>query len=1186
MGTRLCLSVLGELTASYDGVALDLGGRRQHAVLGRLIVARGEVVSAERLIDSVWGDDVPANATGALQSYISHLRRRLEPAASARTRAGIILSAGPGYAVRLAPHAVDAWRFEQLLQDAAAAAPAEAVAGLSEALQLWRGPAYADCTGAAWVEAEAARLTQLRSVARERLLEARLSVGESALLVPELEALVAEEPLREQRWRLLALALYRAHRQADALAALRRARSTLADELGVDPGPALRALEAEVLAQSPSLDVPIQRTAAPRSAPSVVAGERERPLIAEDLVERGREVTALHRAVSAVCAGEPALVLIEGSAGIGKTRLLTEACRLAERQGVRVLSARGSLLERSFGFGSVRQLFEPSLVDPSRREQLLVGAAVSARGVFERLEEQERADGSFAVLHGLYWLTVNLAVTGPLVLAVDDVQWCDSGSLRFLAYLVKRLEGLPVLIVATLRTGVAHEDDALLAELTLDLATVSLRPAPLSPQACDVLVHERLGPAAPSFAAACHRTTSGNPLLLRQLLCALEAQGVRPDAAHTDMVRAVGSRAVSSLVQMRLRRMPRAATTAARAVAVLGGAAQLPAVAALAELTEDDAAAALTALSRAEVLREEQPLAFVHPLVRDAVYHDVPEAERALQHERAARVLQRHGHSAEQVAAHLLLAPRRGDSATVAVLRAAARTAAERGASDGAVTLLRRGLDEPASGPERVDVLLELGLLETLVDGPSGAAHLGEAYAQLDDDQTRGEIAIVIARTHIFASPAGVATAFARQAKAALPADLVDITQGLTALQRIAGFMQGLDPADYRSGPVPEVTGRGHGARMLAATLAHELLLAGEQRQRAVELARFALAEDRLVAVDAGLLWVVAANVCTLADEDLGDFWERARRRAHTTGALFSAMSTNVWFGFTQLRRGELVEALQSFADATEQDRMWGSSGVGEAFTRALSIHAHLDRADVAAARAVADDGAAGPVGGEGSRWLNDAYGRLLIEEGQPGQALAQLQARSLPGGVVNPAWSPWRGLQARALHALGRSDEATPLARQEVELLRGWGAPSPLGASLRLLGELLGPDGTPHLREAEQVLAPTGARLELARARVSLGSALDVGDDEAVPLLRQGLEAAAACGATGVRRRAEQALARRGHDVELPDDGPAPLTGTEGRVLDLTAAGLDVREVAQQLFLTPGTVRATLDTAYERADR
>lgn len=607
---QLHLHVLGELTATRDGAVVDLGGRRQRAVLAGLIIARDEVVPADRLVDCVWGDEPPANANGALQAYVSHLRKRLEPDATARHRGGVIARAGPGYVLRVAPDAVDAWAFEAAVESAAGLAPADAACTLEPALRLWRGPAYADYTGEPWAEAEIARLTELRAVARERLLATRLELGEAQLVIGELEALVNEDPLREERWRLLTLALYRAHRQAAALAALRRARQVLADELGVDPGPALRSLEAEVLAQSPHLDVPT--TAKTTNATPLVP----RPRTPDGLVDRDREMAVLRTMVDDLSDGTSGCLLIEGPAGIGKTRLLDELRRLAVGAGVWVRSARSSSLERDFEWGVVRQL---------------LGA-----GADDAVGRDER----FAALRGLCEVTTKLADDAPFVLCVDDIQWCDEASLQFLAYLVRRLEGLPVLVVLAVRSGETHGADDLLAELAGNEAVTVLHPAPLTEQGTAALVTDRLGRGADAFVATCHRMTSGNPLLLRQLLRALADQGVPPDAAHVDTVRAVGSRAITSLVTLRLRRMPAAVTAVARAVAMLGPPmADLLSIADLAQLSEEDVASALDVLARSEILRDGHPLEFVNPLVRDAIHADVPTGERALLVERLNRRL-------------------------------------------------------------------------------------------------------------------------------------------------------------------------------------------------------------------------------------------------------------------------------------------------------------------------------------------------------------------------------------------------------------------------------------------------------------------------------------------------------------------------------------------------------------------
>jgi DNA-binding SARP family transcriptional activator len=606
---ELHLHVLGEVTATRDGAVVDLGGRRQRAVLAALVMQRDQVVPADRLVDCVWGDRPPASANGALQAYVSHLRRRLEPDASARQREGVVARAGPGYVLRLPTDAVDAWAFEAAVESAAGLAPAEAVCALDSALRLWRGPAYADYAGEAWAEAEIARLTELRVVARERLLGTRLELGEAQLVIGDLEALVKEDPLREERWRLLTLALYRAHRQAAALAALRRARKVLADELGVDPGPALRSLEAEVLAQSPDLDAPV------RPASREQAALVPQPRTPNGLVDRERETAVLRTMVDELAAGRHGCLLVEGPAGIGKTRLLDELRRLAAGADVGARSARSSTLEQGFEWGVARQLFDSAVDDVVRRGE------------------------PFAVLRGLYEVVTSLADDAPSVLCVDDVQWSDEASLQFLAYLVRRLEGIPVLVVLALRTGEPHQADDLLAELAGNESVAVMHPAPLSEGATATLVTERLGRGAVSFVAACHRMTSGNPLLLRQLLRALADEGVPPDAAHVDTVRAVGSRAITSLVALRLRRMPAAVTTVARAVAVLGPAADLVSVADLAQHPVEDVAAALDVLARSEILLDDQQLDFVNPLVRDAIHADIPAGERALLHERLKRRL-------------------------------------------------------------------------------------------------------------------------------------------------------------------------------------------------------------------------------------------------------------------------------------------------------------------------------------------------------------------------------------------------------------------------------------------------------------------------------------------------------------------------------------------------------------------
>ncbi|MCO6005456.1 AfsR/SARP family transcriptional regulator [Actinoallomurus purpureus] len=249
---RVTFGVLGPVTAwDAAGEPIDLKGPRHRAVLARLIVARGRVVPVTRLADDLWADP-PSNAVGAIRTFVAALRRALEPARPPRTPALLLVTEGPGYALRAAPDAVDAWRFEGAL--AAAVPSGDALVRLEEALGWWRGPAYAEFADEPWARAERSRLAELRLHAIERHAEARLDLGLAAEAVADLDAHVAGHPWREHAWRLLALALYRTGRQADALAVLRRARALLVEELGLDPGPALRDLEADILGQAARLD--------------------------------------------------------------------------------------------------------------------------------------------------------------------------------------------------------------------------------------------------------------------------------------------------------------------------------------------------------------------------------------------------------------------------------------------------------------------------------------------------------------------------------------------------------------------------------------------------------------------------------------------------------------------------------------------------------------------------------------------------------------------------------------------------------------------------------------------------------------------------------------------------------------------------------------------------------------------
>jgi hypothetical protein len=466
-----------------------------------------------------------------------------------------------------------------------------------------------------------------------------------------------------------------------------------------------------------------------------------------DLLERDTELAAIEDLIAAGPGGR--LLAIEGPPGIGKTSLVAHAKARAQEASMQVLSARGSDLERAFSYGVVRQLFEPFLARASEevRAELLADAAALATPLFEpaQLVAKPTPDASLASLHGLYWLTANLASRGPLLLAVDDLHWCDAPSLRWLAYLLPRMEGLGLAIVGGLRPGEPGEDPSVLAQIVSDPLAAVIRPAPLSTPAAALLVREILSSDADdAFCLACQQETGGNPQLLVELVHEIASEGLAPTEVNVPRLRKLEARAGSRTVSVRLARLPPEARRLAQAVSILGDDADPRHAAALADLDAPAASEAADALARVDVLRPQQPFGFVHPLIRAAVYEALTPVERDTGHARAARLLREAGADPERVAAHLLLVPPATDSQVVATLREAARPAASRGASESAVAYLRRALAEPPRAAERVEVLLELGSAETHVSGAAAVEHLREAHTLMENPIRRAETSLLL----------------------------------------------------------------------------------------------------------------------------------------------------------------------------------------------------------------------------------------------------------------------------------------------------------------------------------------------------------------------------------------------------------------------------------------------------------
>ncbi|HUB99843.1 MAG TPA: AAA family ATPase [Solirubrobacterales bacterium] len=915
-----------------------------------------------------------------------------------------------------------------------------------------------------------------------------------------------------------------------------------------------------------------------------------------DLVERESELGAITALLDGLAAGEPRMALIEGPAGIGKTRLLSAVRDGARERRIPSLGARGSELEREFPFGIVRQMLEPALLARPNRTELFEGAAEVAGAVFAPPgTESLGGDASFAVLHGLYWLTLDLVGEEPLLLTIDDLHWCDRPSLRMLAYVVRRLEGIPLLIVATLRSTEPGADPALLAEIAQDPMTDRIHPGPLTPAAMPGLIERRLGSAPDgTFAAACHEATGGNPLLLDELLKGLAAEGIEPRTDRVGVVRDLGPRAVSRAVLLRLARLSDPDVAVARALAVLGEGAELAELAALAEVDEAAVAKATGELMRVEILRREAPLAFVHPLVRDAVYDDLPPGQRELEHSRAARLLRDAGASPERVAAHFLLVAPIGEEWAAELLIGAGRAAAERGAPDNAVAYLRRALAEPLAAERRTAVLFELGEREMDVRGVEAVPHLREAYEQLSDPEQRGRAGYALARTLMFTRREEEAAAVAREAAAGLPKGFEEIGRALEALELETIFF-GRAAAEelertipYRSG----ISGQDIGSKMLKSVTAYTWACSGGPAAECAALAREVLADSTLFEIDNGLFWVTALVVLIYADlDDTGDIWEDVRAVTHRRGSLFMMLTLDLWRGFDLLRRGDLEQAQESIEDSLEEMILWAGSEAAMVIEWPVGFlgEIQVERGDLDAAARILQRGDPGDGFGDGPAFWRKAMLELMLARGEYEEALSFVDLyESRLGLMRNPAAAPWRTLKAVALDRLGRTEEAIALAEEELEAARAWGGRQAIGHALRVLGQLRREQGIDDLEAAVETLEQSTARLELAKALLDLGIARRLARQptEAREPLRRALEIGSACSADGLVERAREELRAAGVRPRREAlGGVESLTPSERRVAGMAADEMTNREIAQALFVTPKTVEVHLSNAYRKLE-
>ncbi|MDX5459187.1 BTAD domain-containing putative transcriptional regulator [Micromonospora tulbaghiae] len=620
---RLRVTVLGPVRAWNGEVEIDLGPARRRALFAMLAANANRPVTRDELIRALWGESAPSAAAGNIYTYVSGLRRSLGPAG------GLLRSGRTGYTLRLEPGALDADRFEALCEaavaPAAAGRPGQAVALLDEALALWQGEAYANVTGL-FADLDRHRLTELRIAAAERRARLVLSGGGDDALIADLTALVRDHPLHEPFHELLMRALHRAGRGTEALDVFHAARRVLVGELGVEPGPALRELQSRILAEPapPAPAVPV--TPAAVAAPAVPRRGR--------LVGRDRELSLLRGLLGAVGEGRSAIVWIEGEPGIGKSALLDAALHEARALGHRV--ARGSAEELS-----------------SR-----IPLHVMRRAL--RLEDGPHDDPATAADRVLDHVR-RLTAEGPLVLAVDHLQWADEASLLAWERLAALTRWLPLLLVATARPEPGRRD---LARLRRGVSTRDghlIRLTPLPPSDIEQIFGRTVGVPPGATLRSLAPLAAGNPLYARELVTGLVAEdGVRvvDGLAEVDARADEMPRSLLDTVRASLDHLSPGAREALRYAALLGDAFAVAEVAAVTGRTPFDLMADLEEAVAADVLVDAgSELAFRQPVLRRALAGSIPAALRPTLHRHAAQALADNGGSVARVADHLLAGP-------------------------------------------------------------------------------------------------------------------------------------------------------------------------------------------------------------------------------------------------------------------------------------------------------------------------------------------------------------------------------------------------------------------------------------------------------------------------------------------------------------------------------------------------
>ncbi|MGI8759904.1 MAG: ATP-binding protein [Jatrophihabitantaceae bacterium] len=919
------------------------------------------------------------------------------------------------------------------------------------------------------------------------------------------------------------------------------------------------------------------------------------------LVEREQQIAMLVSMLAAASAGSGSALLVESPAGLGKSRLLAEGVRLAAERGVGVVRARAVRSERDLPLSVALRLVEPYLasVTSEQRASLLAGMAGLARPLLDGESGQAyeaAASSPFAVLHGLYWLLVNISGERPLLLCVDDLQWCDDATLRLLLYVAERVEDLPIALLAAARPRRRGVEAEALRALRGSQTVSTMALDPLGLAGVGELLQASLGSVDEDVRNACAAVTGGSPFYLNELLLCFGGERNGDISAGVDRIRELGGDALASAALFRLVRCDRAGVRLAEALAVLGDRTPLRLVASLADLTPHEATIAADELAGEQLITGGAAMEFAHPLIRQSIYEEIPPATRALRHASAAALLRAAGAPVELIAVQLLYAPPAADEWVVQALREAAQQATTRGSTDTAARLLHRALAEGAPQIPAHRLLLEIGAAETAAALPGAPGHIMQALQQLPDLRGRAEAHRLLARALVGEARPDEAAEVLEHALDELTPATRDLRMTLIAdYLANAAFLPGLRQRSIvRAGPLmsdpPDADTPD--ARLSTAALALRSGQSGRRRSETVALAERAWHGGTLLQDSgpdgAGWLMVVWALELAEADARADEVCAAALDAARRSGALHPFITASYFHGFACLRLGRLDEAQADAEQAIAACQNGSHRYLIPVLVLAANVLIERGRLDEAASMLTrADDLPA--VGMPEVPWRLEARGRLALAGRRPAEALDLFEragAYMEEKLAVEHTVLPWRANAALTALQAGQPGRARELAGADLALAERIGLDVSRGRALRMLGLITGgAAGLELLAEAVDVLTPSCAALECAYAVADLGAALRRAGRvvQARSNLLDAFASAERLGAVRLASSIREELRAAGLRAPQHAGARAVLTPSQRRVADLAARGLSNTEIAQALFVTPKTVEYHLSQVYQR---